>query len=163
MGKKARTIEARVIFKAMDIINGNACHFITFEEISTKERVYLQVGIGNYMMIVEGDRGELQYKEQKKRYKSKFKSFERAVYALWQESPIIEENSKEKATTLKDEIAAVLEMDNSFAAEDDHEAVSPLNEEMIAILKGVNKPIVEEKSEDEMAVLNGRTVAMPEE
>ena len=109
MGSKNKTMEVRVIFKAIDIINGNACHFITFEELGTGERVYLQVGIGNYMMIVEGDRGELHYKEQKKRYKNKFKSFERAIYGLKQESTLIEEIHEGEATVLDEEFVAILE------------------------------------------------------
>jgi hypothetical protein len=100
MGNKIKSIEAQVIFKAMDIINGNACHFITFEESTTKERVYLQVGIGNYMMIIEGDRGVLHYKEEKRRYKSKFKSFERTIYGIKQEVPLIEKNNQNEIVNL---------------------------------------------------------------
>lgn len=122
MGNKDKSIEAQVIFKAIDIINGNACHFITFEELSSQERVYLQVGIGNYMMIVEGDRGLLHYKEQKKRYKSKFQSFEREIHRMIQgpTPTLIEENKEAEMIALDEEVIAVLEEKEAFIEEENN-------------------------------------------
>lgn len=134
MGNKNRTIEARVIFKAIDIINGNACHFITFEELKTKERVYLQVGIGNYMMIIEGDVGELIYKSQKKRYKSKFYSFQRFDYNKV-EAALLSDTYSDELPVLDEGVRALLEAADAheevvIEAQDEKEA--PVEEETSA-------------------------------
>lgn len=155
MGNKNKTIEVQVIFKAIDIINGNAFHFITFEELSTKERVYLQVGIGNYMVIVEGDRGELHYKEQKKRYKSKFRSFERAISGIRQELTAIEEDNEDEVAILDEEYIATLEAEkNPTAHENGGEEVA------VAALEVGEEPVIEETGENEAAALDEKVVTV---
>jgi len=164
MANKKKTIKARVIFKGMDMINGNACHFITFEELSTGERVYLQVGIGNYMMIVEGDRGELYYKERRKRYKSKFKSFDRVVYNLREEALPMEETYDEAgAISLREKVLSMEETHGENDAVSLREEASPMEEayeddgaisdtDLIAILEAAKHSDYNENGIEEIVV-----------
>ncbi|MCL2559149.1 MAG: hypothetical protein FWE07_01565 [Turicibacter sp.] len=147
MGNRDRELKVRVIFKAMDIINGNACHFITFEEVVTKERIYLQVGMGNYMMVVMGDVGVLRYKENKKRYKSKFISFARTGFNNV-EATLLEERYTDSLPALDEGVRAALEA--SDLKEDLDETVVSVNEETVEVVAVFEEEVIDVAVENEV-------------
>jgi len=70
------TVEATAVCKGVEMTHGNSFHYLTFE-LDSGERVYFQVSIKCYMMIVEGDRCLITYKDHRNSSKKKLKSFER--------------------------------------------------------------------------------------
>ena len=72
---KPVTIEATVVYKDVEMTHGNSFHYVTFE-FDSGERVYFQVSIKCYMMILEGDRCLITYKDHRNSSKKKLKSFE---------------------------------------------------------------------------------------
>ena len=69
------TREATAVCKGMELTHGNSFHYLTFE-LDSGERVYFQVSIKCYMMIIEGDRCLITYKDSRSSSKKKLKSFE---------------------------------------------------------------------------------------
>jgi len=69
------TREAIAVCKGMEMTHGNSFHYLTFE-LDSGERVYFQVSIKCYMMIVEGDRCLITYRDSRSSSKKKLKSFE---------------------------------------------------------------------------------------
>ena len=72
------TVEATAVCKGIELTHGNSFHYLTFE-LDSGERVYFQVSMKCYMMIVEGDRCLITYKNHRNSSKKKLKSFERIV------------------------------------------------------------------------------------
>jgi len=72
---KPVTREATAICKGMEMTHGNSLHYLTFE-LDSGERVYFQVSMKCYMMIIEGDRCLITYKDSRNSSKKKLKSFE---------------------------------------------------------------------------------------
>jgi len=70
------TVEATAVCKGVEMTHGNSFHYLTFE-LDSGERVYFQVSMKCYMMIVEGDRCLITYKDHRNTSKKKLKSFER--------------------------------------------------------------------------------------
>ena len=70
------TVEATAVCKGVEMTHGNSFHYLTFE-LDSGERVYFQVSIKCYMMIVEGDRCLITYRDHRNSSKKKLKSFER--------------------------------------------------------------------------------------
>ena len=68
-------VEATAIAKGMELKHGNSDHFVTFE-LDNGERVYFQVSMKIYMLVVEGDRCIITYRDSQYG-KKKLKSFER--------------------------------------------------------------------------------------
>ena len=73
---RAITAEATAICKGVEMTHGNSEHFLTFE-LDSGERIYFQVSMKCYMLIVEGDRCLITYKSYTNSPKKKLKSFER--------------------------------------------------------------------------------------
>ena len=69
------TVEATAVCKGIEMTHGNSYHYLTFE-LDSGERVYFQVSVKCYMLIVEGDRCLITYKDNNLT-KKKLKSFER--------------------------------------------------------------------------------------
>ena len=69
------TVEATAVCKGIEMTHGNSFHYLTFE-LDSGERVYFQVSIKCYMLIAEGDRCLITYKDYNLA-KKKLKSFER--------------------------------------------------------------------------------------
>jgi len=70
-----QTMEATAVFKGMEMTHGNSTHYITFE-LENEERVYFQVSMKIYMLIIEGDLCRITYRAGGLG-KNKLKSFER--------------------------------------------------------------------------------------
>ena len=68
-------VEATAIAKGMELKHGNSDHFVTFE-LDNGERVYFQVSMKIYMLVVEGDQCIITYRDSQYG-KKKLKSFER--------------------------------------------------------------------------------------
>jgi len=83
------TVEATAICKGMEMTHGNSFHYLTFE-LDSGERVYFQVSIKCYMMIVEGDRCLITYKDHRNISKKKLKSFERIGKVVPASAPVRE-------------------------------------------------------------------------
>jgi len=71
------TVEATAVAKGIELTHGNSFHYLTFE-LDSGERVYFQVSMKCYMLIVEGDRCIITYKDNNLA-KKKLKSFERIL------------------------------------------------------------------------------------
>ena len=83
------TVEATAICKGMEMTHGNSFHYLTFE-LDSGERVYFQVSMKCYMMIVEGDRCLITYKDHRNTSKKKLKSFERIAKVVPASMPVRE-------------------------------------------------------------------------
>jgi len=70
---KPVTMEATAVYKGMELTHGNSFHYLTFE-LNSGERIYFQVSMKCYMMIIEGDRCLITYRNVKSP-KKKLKSF----------------------------------------------------------------------------------------
>jgi len=73
---RAITAEATAVCKGVEMTHGNSAHFLTFE-LDSGERIYFQVSMKCFMLIVEGDRCLITYKSLTNSPKKKLKSFER--------------------------------------------------------------------------------------
>jgi len=79
--------EATAICKGIEMTHGNSAHFLTFE-LDSGERIYFQVSMKCYMLVVEGDRCLITYKSLTNSPKKKLKSFERiGKTVMGQKSP----------------------------------------------------------------------------
>ena len=70
------TVEATAVCKGVEMTHGNSFHYLTFE-LDSGERVYFQVSMKSFMLIVEGDRCLITYRSLTNSPKKKLKSFER--------------------------------------------------------------------------------------
>jgi len=70
------TVEATAVFKGIEMTHGNSAHYLTFE-LDSGERIYFQVSMKCYMLILEGDRCLITYKSLTNSPKKKLKAFER--------------------------------------------------------------------------------------
>ena len=68
--------EATAVCKGVEMNHGNSFHYVTFE-LDSGERIYFQVSMKSYMLIVEGDRCLIKYKSLTNSALKKLKSFER--------------------------------------------------------------------------------------
>jgi len=73
---KTLQAEATAVCKGVEMTHGNSSHFLTFE-LDSGERIYFQVSMKCFMLIVEGDRCLITYKSLTNSPKKKLKSFER--------------------------------------------------------------------------------------
>jgi len=73
---RAITAEATAVCKGVEMTHGNSAHFLAFE-LDSGERMYFQVSMKCFMLIVEGDRCLITYKSLTNSPKKKLKSFER--------------------------------------------------------------------------------------
>jgi len=73
---KPVTIEATAVCKGMELTHGNSFHYLTFE-LDSGERLFFQVSMKCYMLIIEGDRCIITYRDFTNSPKKKLKSFER--------------------------------------------------------------------------------------
>ncbi|MCL1990768.1 MAG: DUF2500 domain-containing protein [Defluviitaleaceae bacterium] len=67
--KRLITEEATAIFKGVEMTHGNSAHYLTFE-LNSGERIYFQVSMKCYMLILEGDQCLITYNMTKKKLKS---------------------------------------------------------------------------------------------
>ena len=75
---RAIKAEATAVCKGIEMNHGNSFHYLTFE-LDSGERIYFQVSMKSYMLIVEGDRCLIKYKSLTNSPLKKLKSFERIV------------------------------------------------------------------------------------
>ena len=68
-------VEATVVAKGTELTHGNSAHYVTFE-LENGERLFFQVSIKIYMLVIEGDHCLIEYKDSAYG-KKKLKSFER--------------------------------------------------------------------------------------
>jgi len=83
------TVEATAVCKGMEMTHGNSFHYLTFE-LDSGERVYFQVSMKCYMMVVEGDRCLITYRNHRSTSKKKLKSFERITRTVPALAPVQE-------------------------------------------------------------------------
>ena len=86
--------EATVVAKGVELTHGNSSHYVTFE-LETGERLFFQVSIKIYMLLVEGDYCSIDYKDSSYG-KKKLKSFER----IGKNIPVANSNNNANATGL---------------------------------------------------------------
>lgn len=105
------TVEATAIFKGIEMTHGNSAHYLTFE-LDSGERIYFQVSMKCYMLILEGDRCLVTYKSITNSPKKKLKSFERIGVKSFVSTPVEDSHANISQKTIEQEEVPIQEQES---------------------------------------------------
>lgn len=136
--------EATAVCKGIEMNHGNSFHYVTFE-LDSGERIYFQVSMKSYMLIVEGDRCLIKYRSLTSSPLKKLKSFERIIMV-----PISEENASsdlQPETFNATSEAVMIQAVEEPHADDDLEEQEQKQISNDELETPIEEPVIEKKEE----------------